>query len=362
MSTSLRPRGRGAVLVLLALVLWLLGDLTQLPTARTLAAAMLLTVLLALLAALLMARGLRVRRALGAETVEAGSTVELETTLDRRSLWRRLPLGRGEIRCALPADLGGEARIPLRHRSVLLLTAGRRGLHELGAVRLVVDDLLGCWRLQRRVHDGLRLTVLPRLAPPGPAARRAHGLAGAADPGRAPRPEVAELGPIPRPYVAGDELRRIHWRASARAGMLMTREEEDAEAPRAVILLDTRRGAEDPGRAGPARDRDDRLVDHAASLLAALSEEGWAVRVIAADGEEIARLDGAPGASRAARCDGPGWPGRCTSPCSPWPGWVSRTTRSPIRAAWTTPPARPPWLSPSDATRGIPSPGSSWTA
>lgn len=294
MSLRLRPRGRGVVLALLALVLWVLGDLTQLPTARALAAAMLLTVVLSLLAVLLMGRGLRIRRRLGAETVEVGSALELEAALDRRALWRRLPLGRGEVRCKLPAELGGEARLPLRPRGVLLLTA-RRGVHELGRVRLVVDDLLGCWRLQRTERDELRLTVLPRLAPPGAAVRRALGIVGTADPGREARPEAAELGPIPRPYVAGDELRRIHWRASARAGMLMTREEEDAEAPRAVILLDTRRGAEPTDH---ARDRDDRLVDHAASLLAALAEEGWTVRVLAADGEEITRLDGTVGASR----------------------------------------------------------------
>jgi len=45
-----------------------------------------------------------------------------------------------------------------------------------------------------------------------------------------------------REYRSGDALRRVHWRASARHGELMVRQEEQRTHPEARILLDTRRG------------------------------------------------------------------------------------------------------------------------
>jgi hypothetical protein len=47
----------------------------------------------------------------------------------------------------------------------------------------------------------------------------------------------------PRIYRDGDELRRVHWRSTARYGELMVRREEQQWRNHAVVLLDTRRGA-----------------------------------------------------------------------------------------------------------------------
>jgi uncharacterized protein (DUF58 family) len=44
-----------------------------------------------------------------------------------------------------------------------------------------------------------------------------------------------------RPYRDGDELRRVHWRSTARHGQLMVRREEQQWRNHAVLLLDTRR-------------------------------------------------------------------------------------------------------------------------
>ncbi len=47
----------------------------------------------------------------------------------------------------------------------------------------------------------------------------------------------------PRAYRDGDELRRVHWRSTARYGELMVRREEQRWHNRALLLLDTRRKA-----------------------------------------------------------------------------------------------------------------------
>src|SRR5947209_17300032 len=41
-----------------------------------------------------------------------------------------------------------------------------------------------------------------------------------------------------RPYVAGDPMRRVHWRATARVGDLVVKEVEDTGAPRLYLALD----------------------------------------------------------------------------------------------------------------------------
>ena len=48
---------------------------------------------------------------------------------------------------------------------------------------------------------------------------------------------------IPRAYRDGDELRRVHWRSTARYGELMVRREEQRWQDRAVLILDSRRSA-----------------------------------------------------------------------------------------------------------------------
>src|SRR5690625_2366116 len=93
---------------------------------------------------------------------------------------------------------------------------------------------------------------------------------------------VGEIGPIARPYASGDDIRRVHWRASARTGQLMTREEEPSAGQSAVIVLDTSRREEAP-------DVEDRLVSHAATVLESLGVNGWQVRIVDASGDEIIR-------------------------------------------------------------------------
>jgi len=54
----------------------------------------------------------------------------------------------------------------------------------------------------------------------------------------------------PRAYRDGDELRRVHWRSTARYGELMVRREEQRWRNRAVLFLDTRQSGH--GGRGPA--------------------------------------------------------------------------------------------------------------
>ena len=76
-----------------------------------------------------------------------------------------------------------------------------------------------------------------------------------------------------REYVVGDELRRVHWRTSARVGELMVREHVDTSLPRLVVLLDNRAAAH-PGARGGMAETFEAACEAAASVVtAALREE-----------------------------------------------------------------------------------------
>ena len=76
---------------------------------------------------------------------------------------------------------------------------------------------------------------------------------------------------VPRAYRDGDELRRVHWRSTARYGELMVRREEQRWRNRAVLFLDTRSWAHS-GR-GPSSSFE-YAVSAAASIGVHLAREG----------------------------------------------------------------------------------------
>lgn len=278
--TVLRPTLRGGALLLAALVLWVLGDLFSLSAPRALAAAALLALLLALLSSLIARLHLDVTRTLRDEAAPVGTPGR--ALLQVSSLALHLPLGRGTIRVELPTALGGPGDLPFLPEIPHVLPVGRRGAHRLGPMVVRWRDLLGLLHLERRFTDEAVLLGLPVLEPVNAETLRRAGIT--RDGAGGERAAVGEISPIARPYAPGDDVRRIHWRASARTGRLMTREEEAATGRTAVLVLDTRPAAVRDS------DREDRLVTHTASLTAALGDHGWDVLVLDATGDRITHL------------------------------------------------------------------------
>ena len=75
-----------------------------------------------------------------------------------------------------------------------------------------------------------------------------------------------------REYVVGDELRRVHWRSSAKVGELMVREQLDTSEPSIVVLLDDRAGAH-PAVADGTAETFEAACEAAASVVAAAVRE-----------------------------------------------------------------------------------------
>ena len=191
----------------------------------------------------------------------------------------------------LPPALGTDrrftlARLPVGRRTVLRyrLHPRRRGRHALGPLRSRVVDPFG---LVERSNPGAGTTpllVLPRVQPLGVAGPLdGHG-------GEGSRRSIAVHGEDDvsiREYRRGDDLRKVHWRATARTGELKVRLEERPWRARTTVLLDARRPAHliaaqhDPDPA----DSLEWAVEATASIAVALGGRGHEVRLVTEVGE-----------------------------------------------------------------------------
>lgn len=141
----------------------------------------------------------------------------------------------------------------------------RRGVVPVGPLRVIRRDPLGLVSLSRPYGETVPVWVHPRVHPlsvvPTGAARSLDGQVDAVPHGSITFDSLRE-------YVVGDELRRVHWRTSARVGELMVRENVDTSLPRLVVLLDNRAVAH-PQRSAGLAESFEAACEAAASVLTA---------------------------------------------------------------------------------------------
>jgi hypothetical protein len=152
----------------------------------------------------------------------------------------------------------------------------RRGVVPVGPLRVVRTDPLGLISLARTYGGTATVWVHPRIhllrAVPAGMARSLDG-----------RIDKVPHGTITfdslREYVVGDELRRVHWRSSAKVGELMVREQLDTSEPTIVVLLDDRAAAH------PDPESFEAACEAAASIVAAAVREDLPVSLHLVSGE-----------------------------------------------------------------------------
>ena len=144
--------------------------------------------------------------------------------------------GAGTLRAAL-GEAEGEARIPVPVRPLA------RGVYRVRAARIASSWPLGLWSARRPVTAPAEIVVYP--APLALATSRGAGggvgelydMLGAAQGFLQP----SEL----REYRPGDELRLVHWKASARRGTLVIKEWEGGTGSGHEVVIDLRAKGEE---------------------------------------------------------------------------------------------------------------------
>ena len=237
------------------------------------------------LAAALLTRGpgtgMVLHRELSARELATGE--ELKVTVRVRG---RFPRGRSLLLEDLASpELGGAHRFALNgisgqglSRSRYRLRVGARGIHHLGPLRIHVIDRFGM--VHRVITTGGRDEVIVH---PPVVSLDPFVLTGAsvgAGSGRLGARGASTDDVIPREYHAGDEMRRIDWKASARTGGLMVRSEENPWRSAITVVLDM--------HAVHHRGREpDSSLDAALSMAASIGclalASGWEVTVRTTD-------------------------------------------------------------------------------
>ncbi|MFJ9036310.1 DUF58 domain-containing protein [Streptomyces sp. NPDC102406] len=239
-------------------------------------------------------------RRLSPARVPAGSEARVHLRMDNIS---RLPTGLLMLQDRVPYVLGPRPRFVLdrveaggRREVSYRVRSDLRGRYPLGPLQLRLTDPFGMCELTRSFATYDTLTVIPRVEPLPPV--RLTGEAKGYGDGRQRSLALAgEDDVIPRGYRYGDDLRRVHWRSTARYGELMVRREEQPQRARCTVLLDTR-GAAFQG-AGPDS-AFEWAVSGTASALVHMLERGFSVRLLTDTGNAVPGegTDGFAGASQ----------------------------------------------------------------
>ncbi len=216
------------------------------------------------------------------------------TNTDRRSggMWllsEQLPAEFGVRPRFLVEQLPSGATAALRYG----VHGTRRGRHRLGPLRLRLVDPFGLVLRTTSGADTATLLVVPRIRPLGPSALTG-GSGGGVEGARRFLAVHGEDDVSTREYRRGDDLRKVHWRATARTGELMVRLEEKPWRSSATLLLDTRQRAHllgavtaqgPTGDPAPPPDTLEWVVEAAASIGDHLLAQGADVRVVGEMGE-----------------------------------------------------------------------------
>jgi uncharacterized protein (DUF58 family) len=248
-----------------------------------------LLVAVPLLTVFVMARSsyrLSLVRTVTPQVVAAGQPARVQLVLVNEG---RTPVGVLLLEDQVPYLLGTRPRFVLegighgwRRQVTYHVRSDLRGRFEIGPMSVRATDPFGMVELGRTFHTTAALTVTPRTVPL-PDIPIAGAWTGTGD----NRPRAFATGSAEdvtvREYRRGDELRRVHWRSSARVGELMVRREEQPWQSRATLFIDNREIAH---RGRGASSSLETAVSVAASVAMHLSRRGFTVRLVTAHGED----------------------------------------------------------------------------
>ncbi len=170
----------------------------------------------------------------------------------------------------------------------------KRGIHSIGPLSVRSTDPFGLAHRRTLFGERTPVTVAPAIVDLPPLTDFAGEAGGTLHTTTNQFGQGAD-NLIARPYVPGDSMRRIHWRATAHRDELMVRQEEQESTPEATVVLDRGavRWAPESMFAPGADPGFETAVSACVSAVARLVHDGYAVEVLDTEGTVLAeRIDG----------------------------------------------------------------------
>lgn len=228
-------------------------------------------------------KGLRHERRLAVASVPVDTEfqVSLKLTSSGFSIPRLL-----HFEDVVPPSMGIRPRFALSagvpaagYRVGYRLRGVQRGRYRIGPLLVRSLDPFGLARNDMAFVSTTEIAVTPRVFE---LAGLDAGSSGTSAEARSTRAGlVGQDDVLVREYRRGDDVRRVHWRSTARAGELMVRREEQSWQSSVRLLVDNRRGA----HAGIGRDSSfEWAVSAAASAGLAMLSSGSILELADADG------------------------------------------------------------------------------
>jgi uncharacterized protein (DUF58 family) len=202
----------------------------------------------------------------------------------------QLPTGLLHFEDEVPRGLGRPPRFTVHRfagewrREITYPMAGlRRGRFHTGPLTVRATDPFQLVKLDRRFSATNEVQITPRIVPL-PMMRTVSGAGSTGDALPQKAGVIGSDDVLVREYQSGDDVRRIHWRTTARRGELFVRREEQAWDPTAIVILDSRSSA----HAGTGRGSSfEWAVSAAASISLHFVDAGFRVDLFDAGGAMV---------------------------------------------------------------------------
>lgn len=243
--------------------------------------------LLALILAGRARSGVAARRRLDPPRISVGTTARVDVHVTGG----RLPVEGLIVQDEIPHALGDRPWFrlnALRGSGIRLdysVTPTLRGIHQVGPLRTWIGDPFGLATYELELADRSRLVAIPNVhelsgLPAG------SGM-GTGENGTAKlRSGHGNDDAMVREYRHGDDIRRVHWKSTARRDDLMVRVEEKPWQGGVTVLLDRRLAAH---RGTGAANSVEWAISAVASICLHLSKHGTHVRLLTEDGWPLTR-------------------------------------------------------------------------
>ncbi|TRY18883.1 DUF58 domain-containing protein [Tessaracoccus rhinocerotis] len=284
----LRLTGRGLALLVLGAAIAIAAAVIGEPDVVWIGLLMVVLPVLGLVLVGLTHPRLRMQRRVEPEEVPLGSRPRVVIELENRFPASVSAL---DFRDRAPSEFGSDAKFSLvrglgawQQPVGYELQANHRGHFRLGPLRATATDPMGMASYSWSVPgDDATLSVTPRVHP----LARLKDSMGAGSSGDATPQRIGQAGQddvLVREHRHGDDLRRVHWRMSAKQGELMVRLEEHPWDPSATLVIDTRAGAHfGEGPEGTL----EWCISLGASVAAELLSARYRVTILSADSEVL---------------------------------------------------------------------------